>query len=65
MQSALPVLIVIAVVATFVVLLSGVVSMVRGGTFNRAHGNKLMRLRVATQAVAIGLLGLAFFLSKG
>jgi hypothetical protein len=40
----------IAVVAT---LFSGLASMSKGGDFNRRHGNKLMRMRVALQALAV------------
>ena len=44
-----------------VVLLTGVVAMFKGGRFNERYGNKLMRSRVALQALAIGLLALLFF----
>ncbi|ANK79511.1 twin transmembrane helix small protein [Minwuia thermotolerans] len=44
------------------VLFTGIVSMVRGGEFNRKYGNKLMRLRVGAQMLAIAMLGLAFLL---
>ncbi|WP_417518331.1 twin transmembrane helix small protein [Minwuia sp.] len=54
------ILIAIALFLVFAVLMTGIVSMVKGGEFNRKYGNKLMRLRVLTQAIAIGLLGLAF-----
>ncbi len=50
----------LALLIVFVVLATGVISMVRGGEFNEKYGNKLMRLRVIAQAVAILLLGLAF-----
>ena len=58
-------LVVIALVATLVVLLSGVVVMTRGGEFNRKWGNKLMRARVAMQALAIALLFALFLLNRG
>lgn len=51
----------VALAATLVVLLTGVVGMAAGGEFNRKHGNRLMRLRVLLQAVAVGLI-LLFFL---
>jgi hypothetical protein len=57
------VLVAIAVLAVFVALGLGLYSMWRGGDFARAYGNKLMRLRVALQALAIGLIMLALFLS--
>ena len=47
------------------VLLTGVVSMFRGGNFNRRHGNQMMRLRVATQAITILLFAIyMLFLDK-
>jgi hypothetical protein len=33
--------------------------MVKGGEFNKKYGNKLMRLRVTLQGVALGLFVLA------
>ena len=50
-------LIVAAVIATALVLFFGVLTMARGGEFNRRYGNKLMRLRILVQAVAVWLAG--------
>ncbi len=44
-----------AVLATLAV---GVVSMFRGGGFNAKYSNKLMRLRVILQAVALALFAI-------
>lgn len=63
MSSALPVLIVIAVLATFGALAFGLVSMVRGGEFNARNSNRFMRLRVLLQLVALVLIGIAFLFS--
>ncbi len=52
----LKVLVGIALVVTVVALFAGVVSMARGGGFNARWGNKLMRLRVVAQGVAVALL---------
>jgi hypothetical protein len=64
MSSALPVLIVIAVLATFGALAFGLVSMVRGGEFNARNSNRFMRLRVLLQLVALVLIGIAFLFSS-
>jgi hypothetical protein len=64
MQSLLSVLIPIAVAATLVVLLVGVVSMLRGGQFNAKNSNRLMRLRVLMQLIAVLLIGAFFLLAK-
>jgi hypothetical protein len=58
MSAVLPVLIIIALLATLGVLLFGVFSMARGGEFNAKYSNKLMRLRVICQFVAIMLIAL-------
>ena len=56
LQAIFPMLIVIALIAVLIVLLTGVVGMLRGGKFNKLYGNKLMRLRVALQGVAVVLI---------
>jgi hypothetical protein len=55
-EAVFPMLIVIALIAVLVVLAIGIIGMLRGGEFNRVYGNKLMRLRVAIQALAILLI---------
>ncbi|SVB89735.1 uncharacterized protein METZ01_LOCUS242589, partial [marine metagenome] len=54
--AVLPMLIILSLIAVFIVLTVGIVGMLRGGDFNRRYGNKLMRLRVATQGLAILLI---------
>ena len=46
----------VTLVAVLVVLFTGIISFIAGGEFNRKYSNKLMRLRVASQAVAVILL---------
>ena len=53
MSGSLFVLLIIAMVATLAVLFIGLFAMARGGEFNKKHGNKLMRFRVAFQGAAI------------
>ena len=53
MQSVLTNLLFVAMAAVLVVLIIGIVSMLRGGEFNRKFGNKLMRARVAFQFGAL------------
>lgn len=64
METVLQVLLGLTLVAVFGVLATGIVGFIAGGEFNRKYANKLMRLRVATQAVAVALL-LALLLLKG
>jgi hypothetical protein len=60
MYNTLVVLVVLFALATLGVLLFGVVTMVRGGEFNRRNANKLMRWRVILQGVTLMLLALMF-----
>lgn len=46
----------IACFAVLVILVLGVSAFSRGGEFNRKHGNRLMRYRLAAQAVAVALI---------
>ncbi len=52
------VLLVLAMMATIGVLFAGLISMARGGDFNRRNSNKLMRARIVCQAVALALFAL-------
>ena len=62
MELTLNILLGVALVAVVLVLATGLVGFVAGGEFNRKYANKLMRLRVATQAFAVLiLLALLFF----
>ena len=54
----------LSLLSVVAVLVLGLYSMMKGGEFNKKYGNKLMRLRVGLQAVAILLLALAAFLSQ-
>lgn len=54
-----------ACLAVLVILLIGIGGFARGGDFNRRHANRLMRLRIAAQAVAIGLVLLFVWLRRG
>lgn len=56
-------LLLIVMAAIAVVMLLGLVSLWKGGEFNRKHSNRLMRWRVMLQALAIALVGVALFLT--
>jgi multisubunit Na+/H+ antiporter MnhC subunit len=45
-----------ALIVVAIVLGLGIFALFRGGDFGRSYSNKLMRLRVVTQAVAIAIL---------
>ena len=54
---------IVAMVAVVGVLFLGIFAMARGGKFNERYGNKLMRLRVVIQLVAVLILGAVMFFS--
>ena len=49
---------------TLLILITGLIVMIKGGKVNEKLCNKLMTLRVAAQAVCIGLVALIFLFSK-
>jgi hypothetical protein len=65
MNNILFILLGAAMLATLLTLVVGLVAMVQGGEFNRKYGNKLMRLRVVLQGVAIALFALAVLQNGG
>ncbi len=54
-------LILVAIGAVTITLGFGIYSLFRGGDFARSHSNRLMRLRVALQALAVVLLALGMW----
>jgi len=52
----------VAMVLVLLVLFTGIISMLKGGDFNRRWGNRLMRMRILFQFLAVLMLGLAFLL---
>ena len=53
----------LAALAVLVILLIGIGGFARGGEFNRKHANRIMRYRIAAQALAV-LLILIFVLFR-
>lgn len=64
MSQTLSILLFVAVGLTAGVLLAGLVSMARGGEFDRRNANRLMRLRVLFQAIAIAIVMVILFAVK-
>lgn len=53
-------LLILAMLAVALVLVTGLISFFRGGSFNDKYGNKLMRARVGLQCVALILIAIIF-----
>jgi hypothetical protein len=64
MSKILLIVALIACLFVLAVLLFGVGTFAKGGDFNRKHANKIMRLRLLAQAVAVALLVLTVWLAR-
>lgn len=49
-------IVVVAVLAVVIVLMIGLGSFARGGEFHKRNANKIMRIRIMAQAVAVVLI---------
>jgi hypothetical protein len=61
MRTVFDVLIPISLVAVLATLFFGIYALFRGGDFGRSYSNKLMRLRVLLQFIAVLILAAAFW----
>lgn len=59
------VLVVLAMAAVAIILMIGIGGFGRGGEFNRKYANKLMRMRIIAQFVAVVLILLFVFVTGG
>ncbi len=64
-QDPLFILAAIAVLAVIVVLAIGIGGFAKGGEFNAKHGNKMMRLRLIAQGVAVVVIMVVIWLRSG
>lgn len=62
MNDPLFVIVLVAVLATAVILMIGIGGFAKGGRFNLKHGNKMMRWRIIAQFVAVLLIVLFVWL---
>jgi hypothetical protein len=60
-MDAITFFVVIAFLATFVTMMAGGVSMVKGGKFDMLHANEFMQGRLVLHAVTLGLMLIAIF----
>ncbi|WP_072792672.1 twin transmembrane helix small protein [Cognatishimia maritima] len=65
LQDPLFLVVAIATLAVLVILAVGIGGFARGGEFNRKYANKIMRLRIAAQAVAVVLILLFIYVRSG
>ena len=58
-------IVILAMVVVAIILMIGIGGFGQGGEFNRKYANKLMRLRILAQFVAILFILLFVFISRG
>lgn len=56
MDDPLYILVVIAILIVLIILMIGLGAFTKGGEFNKKYANKLMRMRIIAQAVAIVMI---------
>ena len=64
MEDPLFVIMVVSLAAVAIILMIGIGGVGRGGEFNRKYANKIMRLRIAAQFVAVVLILLFVFFTR-
>lgn len=62
MNDPLFIVVVLAMATVAIIMLIGIGGFGRGGDFNRKHANKIMRLRIIAQFVAVVLILLFVYL---
>ncbi|MDX1710432.1 MAG: twin transmembrane helix small protein [Rhodovibrionaceae bacterium] len=55
----------LAMALTLGVLFTGLIAMARGGDFNRKYSNKLMRMRILAQGLALLFFAVAMLIGTG
>ena len=63
-MSAMQIILVLFMAATLAVVVVGVIAMAVNGKLNKNHSNKLMRLRVLFQAIAIFVFVVIVWLAR-
>ena len=64
MEDPLFVIVVVSLAAVAIILMIGIGGFGRGGEFNRKYANKIMRLRIAAQFLAVVLILLFIFFTR-
>ena len=59
------VLVVVTMAAVAIILMIGIGGFGKGGEFNRKYANKLMRMRILAQFVAVLMILLFVFITRG
>lgn len=55
----------IACLAVVAILMTGIGGFAKGGEFNKKHANRIMRMRIVAQFIAIALILLFVWIRRG
>ena len=62
-STVLPFVLVVSMILALLMVVIGVIAMAKNGSFNKKHSNKLMRMRVLFQGIALIILAVVVWLS--
>ena len=60
----LPLVLIVCMFVALLVVLIGVIAMAKNGNFNKKYSNKLMRMRVLFQGIAVLIFAAIIYLSR-
>ncbi len=63
-SSVLPFVLIVSMVLALLMVVIGVIAMAKNGNFNKKHSNKLMRMRVLFQGIAVLVFAAILYLSR-
>jgi len=63
-SNILPLVLVICMFTALIVVVIGVLAMAKNGNFNKKYSNKLMRMRVLFQGIAVIIFAAIIYLSR-
>jgi hypothetical protein len=64
LQDPLFILVAVATLGVLAILMVGIGGFARGGEFNKKHANRIMRYRIAAQAVAVVVILIFVFVRR-
>ena len=63
-STVLPFVLVVSMVLALLMVIVGVIAMAKNGNSNKKHSNKLMRMRVLFQGIAVLVFAAIIYLSR-
>ena len=63
-STVLPFVLLVSMVLALLMVVVGVIAMAKNGNFNKKHSNKLMRMRVLFQGIAVLVFAAIIYLSR-